>query len=555
MTKKTFFWLSLIVLFGFLLRLCCLDKPQGLWNDEYIAWFISSRNFPVEFVQEIIKNCHMPFYYIYLKSWMMLFGDADFSLRLSSLLTGVLSIIAMYFVGKEYKDDKLGLLCAAFASVSGFLIYFSQEVRLYSLLFLISSLNVVAWIRLAKYQTKNNFLFFGITNFFIIFTHTLGFVFSFFNILLLGIYVVRNNKKYAPQLKLLIAFVLISLLPLSPFIYKIFKESYVSQFWSGFSVAKVFFVFTDYFSPIQINIINTPKYISEILVKGGQINYMFLIFSVIPLLVAITAILIGLFQKSKILKYLFISSFCFFSVLTVAAMMNRIVLSTKYSVEIYPILILIMCVGILSLKKQAMQKFFILVMLILPVFHYVVNNNSAPKLGRSEGNKIVMDLLRKADINSSDTVILTYYDSKKFEKYFEGKTYKMFWIDKYNFTSFIVPQTYSYKTIVINGKILLYDNLKHNDTRIFEKKFYNDFIKNMKKGDKLAIVILKTVSFYNEKQMMQITSKDEIYYDTPFLFMVFSYVKNNSVAVSSKYLKPLNIYESGDWVVVVFEKQ
>ena len=555
MAKKSFFWMFLILIVGFALRFWCLDKPQGLWNDEYIGWFISSRSFPSEFIQEAIKNCHMPFYYVYLKIWMSLFGDADFSLRLSSVLSGILSVFVMYLVGREYKDEKTGLLCAAFAAVSGFLIYFSQEVRLYSLLFLLSSINLFVWLRLSREQTKLNFFCFGAANFLIIITHTLGFVFSFFNFLFLGLYLLKVNKKFALQIIILTGILLVSLLPFAPFVYRIFKESYVSQFWSGFSLAKVFFVFSDYFSPIQINVINTPKYISEVLIKNSKINYMFLIFAIIPLAIGAFGVLRGLFSQDSKLKYLFWTSFSYFSVLLIAAMFNRIVLSTKYSVEIYPVLILLMIVGLLSLRQEKIRNALIALILLLPLLHYSVNNNSTPKLGRSEGNKIVIDLLQSANIKSSDTVVLTYYDAKKFEKYIGKQKYKMFWIDKYNFTGYIVPQDYTYKTIVINGKILFYDNLKLNDTKLFEQKFYNNFIKNMKKGDKLAIVVLKTVSFFNEKQMKEITSKPTTYYDTPFLFMVFSYVKNNSVAISSKYLKPKQVLETGDWAVIVFEKQ
>lgn len=555
MSKKNILTLFGIILVGFLLRIWCLDKPQGLWNDEYIGWFISSRSFPVEFIKEIIKNCHMPLYYFYLKFWMHLFNDSDLSLRWSSVFVGTLSIISMYFVGKQYKNYKLGILCAAFSALSGFLIYFSQEVRLYSLLFLLSSINLFVWLKLSTEQSKKNFIYFGLINFLIIVTHTLGFIFVFFNIIGLGLYLSKINKKYAKPMQLLIIFLSITIIPLCPFIYKIFKESYVSQFWSGFSFEKVFFVFTDYFSPIQVNIINTPRYISDILLKNAHLNFMFIVFGIIPTVLCFVGILKALILKEKRIQYLFLITCSYFSALMIAASFNRIVLATKYSVEIYPILILFICIGCLNFKKTSIQKFLISSILLIPLIYYVVNNNSTPKLGRSEGNKIVVDLLRMAKIKPTDKVILTYYSAEKFEKYFNGQKYRMYSIDKRNFPSYIVPQHYSYKTIVVNGKILFYDNLKSNDTRLFENKFYNIFIKDMKKGDKLAIVLLKSVSFFDDAEMKKITSNVATYYKTPFLFMVFSYIKNNAITVSAKHLKLKMILENGDWVLVVFEKQ
>lgn len=555
MTKKNIFTLFGIVFLGFLLRIWCLDKPQGLWNDEYIGWFISSRSFPFEFIKEAARNCHMPFYYLYLKLWMSIFSDSDLSLRFSSVLTGTLSIVSMYFVGKEYKDHKLGLLCAAFSSLSGFLIYFSQEVRLYSLLFLLASINALIWIKLSKEQSKKNFVYFGVINFLIIITHTLGFIFVFFNLISMGIYLMKINREYKEPIKKIVIFMLAALILLSPFIYKIFKESYVSQFWSGFSFAKVFFTFTDYFSPIQINIINTPKYVYEYFFKGYNLNYMFIVFAAFPTIMAAFGILRALTLSDKRIKYLFFVACSYLVVLTTAASFNRIVLATKYSVEMYPILILFMCIGFLNFKKESVQKIFITSILLIPMVYYLVNNNSTPKLGRPEGNKIVMDMLKVAKIKPTDKVLLTYYDPEKFEKYSNGQKYQMYFIDKYNFPTYIVNQKYTYKTIVINGKILFYDNLRHNDTSLFEKKFYNTLVKNMKKGDRLAIVFLKSVSFFDEVQMKKITSDVQTYHNTPFLFMVFSYVKNNSLAVSSKYLKLKTVAEEGDWLLFVFQKQ
>ena len=85
------------VIAGLLLRLICIDKAEGLWNDEYISWFIASQPFTKEFWEAVYSQCHMPFYYLYLKFVMSVFGQSDLVLRLSSVFTGLCSIVAMYF--------------------------------------------------------------------------------------------------------------------------------------------------------------------------------------------------------------------------------------------------------------------------------------------------------------------------------------------------------------------------------------------------------------------------------------------------------------------------
>lgn len=555
MQKKNFFILFCIIILGFLLRYWHINKPEGLWNDEYIGWMISSKPLISPFLQEAVKNCHMPLYYLYLKLWMFIGTDSDLSLRFSSLFWGVLSIISMYFAGKEYKDEKTGLLCALFAALSGFLIYFSQEVRLYQMLFFITSLNLLSWLKLSAKQNKANFILFGVTNLLIILTHTIGFVFVFFNILYLSVYLAKIDKKFIKMMWMTIAGICTLLIPLVPFIYNVFKESYVSQFWSGFSVGKLFFTAADYFSPIQINIINTPKYITDILAPGGHLNYIYLLFALIPSIICSIGLLKTFFIKDKRIKYLWLTLISFFIVLIIAAYFNKLVLSTKYSVEIYPGLILLICSGILSFKSKTLKTLLITLLTLLPLCFYGINKNSTPKLGRPEGNLIVAQLLKQAKIRPSDKILLTYYDETRFAKYINTSNYKFYSINKYNFPEYIVPQKYSYKTIVINGKILFYDNLKNDDKKLFNEKFYNMLLMDMEKGDKLAIVLLKSVSFYNAKQLKIVTANHKTYYNTPFLFMVFSFIKNSAFEICNKYLKLKSAYESGDWVIVVYEKQ
>ena len=89
-------------------------------------------------------------------------------------------------VGKE-KDEKTGILCAGFSAISSFLVYYSQEVRFYSVLFLFSALGLLYLIKSVKHPNKKNFILYAIFNSLILFTHTIGFVFVFFNLVFLSI--------------------------------------------------------------------------------------------------------------------------------------------------------------------------------------------------------------------------------------------------------------------------------------------------------------------------------------------------------------------------------
>jgi len=191
---KKYAGIFVIVILGIILRLIFIDKPDGLWNDEYVSWMIAAVPFGQGFIDAVKSQCHMPFYYLYLKFFMSIFGQSDILLRLTSVFAGILSIIVMYFIGKE-NDKKTGLMCAGMTAISSFLIYYSQEVRLYSILFLFSALSLLYTLRCIKKTAKNNFILFALFNFLILFTHTIGFVYVFFNLIFLSLNLYKELKK------------------------------------------------------------------------------------------------------------------------------------------------------------------------------------------------------------------------------------------------------------------------------------------------------------------------------------------------------------------------
>ena len=189
--------LIIILLIGLAFRLWNLNKPEGLWNDEYVAYSIAMLKFPFDFFEGIKTNCHAPLHYFYLKLWMSIFRDYDFMLRLSSLVPNLCGCLVMYFVLKNYqtKDSsiKIGLACALISAISSFLIFFSQEVRIYSLIFLLSSFILLFSIKMYEAPSKKHawwLMFFSVL---LILEHTIGFVFVLFNIF--GLLTFRPKKK------------------------------------------------------------------------------------------------------------------------------------------------------------------------------------------------------------------------------------------------------------------------------------------------------------------------------------------------------------------------
>lgn len=533
MRRKSFLLMLFILVLGLVLRLLFIDKPDGLWNDEYLSWQIASVPLGKNFINAVLAQCHMPFYYLYLKFFVHFFGNSDLMLRLTSVPVGTLAIISMYFVGKELKDEKLGVLTAAFAALSSFLIYFSQEVRFYELLFLFSSLSLLYTIKLGKNQNKQNTILYIILNLFIILTHTLGFVFVIFNMAFMSFWLLKTDDRYRKTIVLSWGALFLILLSCFTIALKTFSSHPLSQWWGHFSFADIGFFFTDYFSPVLTNIVSAP----ENFFYNFKIS--FIIFALVPSIIAIAGIVRALKSKKYEILGLFYVALAFVLFLTILAFTGKLLFITKYSMEVYPILILLACFGLLEMKPK-WGNVLIFLFCSLSLFYLLTNPQSAPRIRRSEGHKIVADLLKTSDLKKGDVILINYYPKDRFEKYFDFNNYQVISFNKGNFKDYLgVESNQDFKNI---------------DNKYFENKFQKEILNNLKSGQKLAVVVLNDVSIYSPVQMKLIEDSDKQLKREPLLFLAFSQLKNEILVICLKQLSIQRMEQKGSWSVVTFQK-
>ena len=532
--------ISAIIVLGLILRLIFINKPDGLWNDEYVSWMIASTPLTDGFINAVKSQCHMPFYYLYLKFFMVLFGQSDLLLRLTSVFAGILSIIAMYFTGKE-KNEFTAMACAGLTAISSFLIYYSQEVRLYSVLFLFSALSLLYTLKCIKLPDKKNFILCVLFNFLILFTHTIGFVFVFFNLIFLSINLYKQFKK-------IINAVWISIVTggiiLSPLIIKIFTTESFSQWWGHFSISKIGFLFTDYFSPVLTNLTNAP----DKFLYAPKLA----IFMIIPAIIAIACIIKAII-KNKLNFELFIVFAGTISVLIFAALLGKLVFITKYSIEVYPILIFLVCSGLSSINNILLKNSLIIVYCLISIGYIIIHPYSAPKMRRAEGHKIMTDILNRMDLKKGDIILLEYYPKSRFQKYFDFSDYKVVEIHKGNFPMYLSSEK-SYENVLKNGKNIYKTIFSSDNNPYFESMLNNEIFNNIQNGQSVVMVVLNSVSFYSPDNMKIITTNENIYKKEPLLFLVFSYIKNKTFEGMLKKLTIIKLEQKGNWTVIKFTK-
>ncbi|MBN1234154.1 MAG: glycosyltransferase family 39 protein [Candidatus Coatesbacteria bacterium] len=161
MFDKTYSRISLLLLLAFIMSFYLIPRRQ-IWIDEVGSWIESGMP-----LKEMIafnsypKDTHPPLYYILLHFYRKIIPEQkpfdinnnykeltnkipsypfEIHLRLFSSFFALLSIISTYYLAlKIYNDSKTAFLSSLLMIFSSAFLYYSREIRMYSLLLLISS--------------------------------------------------------------------------------------------------------------------------------------------------------------------------------------------------------------------------------------------------------------------------------------------------------------------------------------------------------------------------------------------------------------------------------
>ena len=403
----------------------------------------------------------------------------------------------MYFIGKTLNDKKTGYMASIITAISSFNIYFAQEVRLYSLLFLFSALMILFFIKISNSIKNNNsllknfnFYMFFLFNALICFTHTLGIIFSAISIFTL-IYFYCKEKQNIDIKKIIITsipFLIVILITIPILTNSAFSRN-LSQFWSPFSLSKIVFTLTDYFSPIQTNMSNSPDRILPYIFLKHKLNFNFIFFAIIPTIIALFSIIKSILTRNKVLNLLLLSSFLYFLFLILLSFIGKMVLSTKYSVEMYPVLIIAISIGLLSINNVKIKQMIIISFIGINLFYLLTSPTSASKLTRQEGHLAVVKLLENSRLKPTDKVILTYYDVDKFQRYLtDDDKYNFISINKFNFNNVMFNNNNYFETIN-NGKILYKDYFNEFPNQKLVDNIKYTYLNDIKKGEKVGLIV------------------------------------------------------------------
>ncbi|HCF26339.1 MAG TPA: hypothetical protein DEV81_03815 [Cyanobacteria bacterium UBA11049] len=147
-----------LLLVGLLLRLPSLRL--GLWRDEGSTYFDA---LPTD-LSEVIKTvtlCELnpPGFYLLMHQWMQWFGAGEVVFKLPALIFALLTIAAVYILGRVVGSPRIGFVAAALTTIAPEAIYYSQEARPYSLTALLSCLVVLLYCKALTSKHQKWYLF------------------------------------------------------------------------------------------------------------------------------------------------------------------------------------------------------------------------------------------------------------------------------------------------------------------------------------------------------------------------------------------------------------
>ena len=180
------YWLAIgaAVLLGAALRVHHLAY-ESLWTDEIFSLITTDPSLPDrDFWHRVLADTHPPLYYLILRWWSAVFGQSEAAARLPSAFFSILAVVAAAVPIGPVLSRTSRLALTLFYAVSPGAIWYAQEVRSYSLLFLLATLLTgacIGFIQCAKADSgtpRRAMTILTLAALLASFTHYFGFLFS-----------------------------------------------------------------------------------------------------------------------------------------------------------------------------------------------------------------------------------------------------------------------------------------------------------------------------------------------------------------------------------------
>jgi len=401
--------LTAILLLGAFLRFYHADF-QSTWLDEILSMNEADPKLTLgEFYDKIMFYEFIPhLYYLLLRFSFVIFGYSTLVGRDLSAVIGIVGIYAIYLLAKELFNKRAGLIAAALLAVNVFHIAYSQEIRPYGLLFLFTVFSFYRLSIFIKKPTIKNAVFYGIFTGLIVNAHFFGFITIFSQYLILLFFLIKspasNRKTFF--INCLISGV-VTVLIFLPAYGAFTRITAIDSFWLQKPGPEAYTImFKEFF--------------------GNSEMVLFLIH------LAVIYYVVSLF-KSKLKSYdydaivnnkLTFSFIILFSWLTISLVLPLVksyldvpMILSRYFINILPVFVLVITIGILYIKNNIIRITLIASFLIFSLVDIFVVKNYYNTVTKSQYRELTQEINR---LNTNRTKVVAYW-SWVFPYFFQGE--------------------------------------------------------------------------------------------------------------------------------------
>ena len=535
MKKKECIIFGLIVVLATILRILFIDKPAGFWHNEMVMYNQATAGGPFDIIKAAVDaDVHFPLYQLMLAIWMKFFGNGDVTIRLFSVLAGVLNVVIAFFAGKEIKDNKTGNIFAFLTAINATLIFYSQEVKFYIFLSLFATISLFFISRILKNNKNSDYAGYILANSAIIYTFTIGVLYVIAQGIIVLAYILWKNKNTLKKFIIANLMLIGIILPFAIYILTHMGKYEGANWIFTSNIFTTFILIQNYFSPYFTGVYNNPK------VYIPTLGILQILFIYIPVGIAF----FGMYKAVKTDKknYLwFALPLLFLGFETILCMNSGLRMLTRYTILAIPPFLMLISLGLSEVKSKTL-KILITYLLIINVFYLISSPISAVRGYRELGEKPAAIAMNESQIRDNDTIVLALRKND-FDKYlkFNGRKFSLlqdFVHESYSMDNTQTDNHDKYKAFVLNSQLINPD---------FEKDFLLKVINPMKKGDRIFYIWDENYNSYPLKSI-------EEYKKIPVMTGSLSRMNAEAFMICQKYLKIKNGIQLKYYRIFIFEK-
>jgi uncharacterized membrane protein len=149
----------------------------GLFGDETFTVNVARSSWG-ELLEKVVADIvHPPLFYVLLKVWILAGGQSELWVKLLPCLIAIASIIPFFFLCRELRmRPEATNLALALMAVNSYLVFHAQDLRMYSLVMLLTVTSLWLFARLSNSTSPSSLLHFSLfaSNLLLVYSHYYG---------------------------------------------------------------------------------------------------------------------------------------------------------------------------------------------------------------------------------------------------------------------------------------------------------------------------------------------------------------------------------------------